>query len=117
MGTHSITYIHEKGEKSPVITAIYRHYDGYFSGMGADLKKFLEGFNIVNGLGMQNPEKTANGMNCLAAQIIAHFKTEPGGIYIYRPNAEKEEFCYHVFMENGKVRVSGYSDNDAVEIL
>lgn len=118
METRSITFIHEGNRNSPVILALYRHLDGYFEGMGEDLKTFLKGFNIVNGIGANMPDKTANGMGCLAAQIVAHFKTEIGNFYIARPdNPDDEEFGYHVFLEKGKIRVDGRGHDESKKIL
>ena len=82
MGTRSITRVHDAGKDSKVILAVYRQMDGYFEGMGADLTTFLTDMSVVNGINLgKNPKKAANGMSCLAAQLVAHFKTGIGGIY------------------------------------
>jgi hypothetical protein len=100
MSTRSLTHIHEivpgKSPKTPLLT-FYRQSDGYPSGHGAELAEFLDGFTIVNGLGGQSG-KIANGVGCLAAQLIAHFKTEPGHIYIYPAGSKNcdEEYTYRV---------------------
>jgi hypothetical protein len=70
MGTRSLTFVYD-GDK-PIIN-MYRQYDGYPSGHGSELADFLKGFEIVNGHGEVKP-KIANGMGCLAAQLIANFK-------------------------------------------
>lgn len=99
MGTRSITRIQDgKGRE---IVGMYRQMDGYPSGHGVELAEFLNGFQITNGLSISgNPEKTANGMNCLAAQIIAHFKTSPGSIYLYPPGSEDQEYIYIVGLDS-----------------
>jgi hypothetical protein len=82
---------------TPVIN-MYRQFDGYPSGHGFELAEFLEGFEIVNGFGEVKP-KLANGMGCLAAQMIAHFKKSVGGFYIH-PVTDTDcwqDYEYHVF--------------------
>ena len=79
MGTRSLTYVYS--EDTPLIN-MYRQYDGYPTGHGAELAEFLSGFEIVNGYGEVKP-KLANVMGCLAAQLIANFKQTVGGFYIY----------------------------------
>ena len=49
-----------------------------------------------------NPElySFANGMGCLAAQMISFFKKSPGGIYIYPVDLDQacwQEYEYHVY--------------------
>lgn len=95
MGTRCLTFVYD-GDK-PVIN-MYRQFDGYPSGHGFELAEFLEGFEIVNGYGEVKP-KLANGMGCLAAQMIAHFKKSVGGFYIH-PVTDTDcwqDYEYHVF--------------------
>ena len=135
MGTRSLTYIEETWEtaiadennnnevhkETQNILCMYRQYDGYMSGHGAELAEFLQDFNIVNGMRMNDPPRTANGMHCLAAQLIVHFKTSgckddgtpvssPGGIYIYHSDAKDcgEEFTYTIYEKKGKVYIRAY---------
>ena len=116
MGTRSLTYVEENygpedennGEN---ILCMYRQYDGYMSGHGYDLAHFLEDLKIVNGLGLRDDKiRVANGMGCLAAQLIAHFKDRPGDIYIYHPDAEDcgEEFTYTIYKKKSKVCIRAY---------
>ena len=79
MGTRSLTFVYD-GDV-PVIN-IYRQYDGYPSGHGHELAQFLDSKTLVNGYGEQNSFE-ANGMGCLAAQLIVQLKHGVGGIYIY----------------------------------
>lgn len=105
MGTRSLTHINN-GSGRPIVT-IYRQFDGYYEGHGAELVEFLSGFRLVNGLGARDKNvKIANGMHCLAAQIVAHLKDEPGNIYLYEPGTKDvgEEYVYHVqYMSYGLV--------------
>src|SRR5258708_5952489 len=105
MGTRSLTVILDEENKE--ICVLYRQYDGYLNGHGAELKEFLDGFSVVNGFGSGDPPKSANGMGCLAAQIIGHFKSGIGGFYLY-PAATRdcgEQYIYTVYLKKiGKVR-------------
>ncbi len=78
MGTRCRTIIHDDGV--PLIS-MYRQFDGYLRGHGLELATFLLDMKIVNGLGLER-KRVANGAGCLAAQIIAQFKTAPGDFYI-----------------------------------
>ena len=124
MGTRSLTYIedshqtavadeennNEVHETKQNILCMYRQYDGYLSGHGAELAEFLQDFTVVNGYNSNTPKRAANGMGCLAAQLIAHFKDGIGNIYIHEPNESDcgEEYTYTVYEEDGKVRVRAY---------
>ena len=81
---------------------MYRQFDGYVEGMGVDLAEFLLPFTVVNGISSTEDRKIANGSGCLAAQIVAHFKTEPGGIYLHptegKPGDCWEEYIYTIFV-------------------
>ena len=73
MGTRSLTVFQEYDAE---IVVMYRQFDGYPSGHGIDLSEFLAGGKMVNGLSLNENERVFNGMSCLAAQVIAHFKTD-----------------------------------------
>jgi hypothetical protein len=79
---------------------MYRQFDGYPSGHGAELSDFLDGRSSVNGFNSSTPPNAYNGMGCLAAQMIAYFKTSVGGVYIHAPVQGRDywqEFEYHVY--------------------
>ena len=80
MGTRSLTKVIEDGQ---ILVNMYRQFDGYPSGHGRELFNFLENMTMVNGISMEETRRIANGAGCLAAQIVGHFKNEPGGIYLY----------------------------------
>ena len=95
MGTRSLTFIYE--DNLPVVN-MYRQFDGYPSGHGADLAKFLASAPVVDGLG-SDQQAAFNGMACLAAQMVGHFKAgKPGGIYLFHPDTRDcwQEYEYHV---------------------
>lgn len=98
MGTRCLTYVYDDDDKQ--IINLYRQYDGYMSGHGKELATILASKTVVNGLVLGSDySKFANGMGCLAAQIVSHFKTGAGGFYLY-PVTETDcgqDFEYHVF--------------------
>ena len=96
MGTRSLTFVYD-GDV-PVIN-IYRQYDGYPSGHGHELAQFLDSKTLVNGYGEQNSIE-ANGMSCLAAQLVVQLKHGVGGIYIHAPVLGRDhwqDYEYHVY--------------------
>ena len=107
MGTRSLTYIKSEYNTDDNIVCIYRQYDGYPSGHGIELANFLNGFRVINGIGMNTPKLRANGMGCLSAQIIKHLKEGIGNIYLYPPNSEDcgEEFIYEIYMDKALTEV------------
>ena len=73
---------------SDIYVQIRKHYDGYPSGLGVTLANYLSEYDIVNGIpnnytGFQGP--IANGIGCLAAQLVSYLKDEPGNIYLQPP--------------------------------
>jgi hypothetical protein len=114
MGTRSLTHVivsykHNGKKKKQTLLTMYRQFDGYPSGHGAELVEFLEGGKVVNGLGMDDKDKRVfNGAGCLAAQLVAHFKTEPGGFYIQKPNAKDcgEEYTYEIEVDSDTKQIT-----------
>lgn len=103
MGTRSLTVI--QNEDGVEICVLYSQFDGYPDGMGNDLKKFLKPIRVV---GMGEKGKTANGMSCLAAQIVAHFKVIPGNFYLHPAGTRDagEEFIYTISLgKDARVRM------------
>ena len=115
MGTRSLTRV--KNESGQTILTMYRQLDGYPEGHGAELVSFLEGMVNTNGISLGNqPEKSANGMECLAAQLVAHFKTGVGGFYLYPENASDEEYNYLIEQVDGVLTLT-YDGNDVGTLL
>jgi hypothetical protein len=109
MGTRSLTWVYdtytnEDGNKQhePIIK-LYRQYDGYVSGHGLELAEWLSQYRVVNGLGLLDEGvKVANGMGCLAAQLVANFKDGPGQFYLYAPVLGRDnwqEYEYHIYAD------------------
>lgn len=106
MGTRSLTIVYDnyRGEDDQIIQRpiinLYRQYDGYPSGHGTELAEFLTQFAaITNGIAVGETRKTANGMGCLAAQIVAHFKDGPGQFYLHSVDQTEcgQDYEYHVY--------------------
>jgi hypothetical protein len=114
MGTRSLTFVYDDNRK---VLCMYRQFDGYPSGHGRELATFLNGFvDVVNGIRIGDTRKIANGMGCLAAQLVANFKLVPengvGGFYLYPTNSKDcgQEYEYHVYID--KVVVKETYDNN-----
>ena len=109
MGTRSTVKFYDESDEP--ILCVYQQYDGYISGVGHDLAKFLKGKKIVNGIGSgQTMEKGfANGIECLAAQYVAERKRRIGGFYLTNRD-DKEEFNYEVRFIDSKfiINVDGF---------
>ena len=97
MGTRSITHIHDGDLTDEILCTIYRQFDGYPEGLGAELAGVLAPLAIVNGFKKDRPE--ANGMGCLAAQIVGALKKGVGNVYIYKAGSQDhgEEYTYRIY--------------------
>jgi len=105
MGTRSLTTFistwkdEKTGKvKNDKIVTMYRQYDGYPTGHGLQLAEFLNQGKLVNGIGSAEKGLVFNGMGCLAAQVVAHFKEGPGNIYLHRGGTTNcwEEYRYEI---------------------
>lgn len=114
MGTRSLTFI--KDENDNIFTCFYKQYDGYPDGYGKELVDFLKTGKLVNGIPYRENDNTLyfNGMACLAAQIVAHFKDGAGGYYIYSPTIKDagQNYTYTIYSKgkNLFVKVEGYKN-------
>jgi len=125
MGTRSLTKViqtwkDESGVKqSRPITCMYRQYDGYLEGHGVELAEWLEKFTIVNGIGLYEDRRIANGMDCLSAQMFVHFKSSgckddgtptstAGSIYCMHPDSDDcgEEYLYEISEEDSELIIT-----------
>jgi hypothetical protein len=109
MGTRSLTFVYDDlGNK---IINMYRQMDGYPSGHGQELAEFLAPIKLVNGIGLDRPAHTANGMPCLAAQIVANFKTRVGEYYLYPIDMTScgQDYNYHIYTDKVVIIEEDYS--------
>jgi len=103
MGTRCLTFVYEGA--TPVVN-LYRQYDGYPEGHGRELALLLTRGELINGLtGEDRP--AFNGMGCLAAQVVAHFKQSVGGFYIYSVEQTDcgQDYEYHVYEQEQQLMV------------
>ena len=113
MGTRSLTFVYSEsveGKRAEPIINMYRQFDGYPSGHGAELSEFLSGGEIVNGLRLGREGKFFNGMSDLAAQLVANFKKESGGFYLYPVTAKDcgQDYEYHIYNIDGELKIEVY---------
>lgn len=116
MGTRSLTFVYNDADAIVPLVNMYRQFDGYPSGHGLELAEFLENRIVVNGYS-EKSDKISNGMGCLAASMISHFKQTTGEFYII-PVSDKncgQDYEYHVFPD--KVVVFSYGDLRNVDII
>lgn len=98
MSSRSVTYFVDDDK---TIVGMYCHGDALPNHYGKSLGKFLRKFKLVNGLGMDN-HNIANGIGCLAAQTIAHFKKGAGKYYIVSKDYVDRDLEYHVYSPDEK---------------
>lgn len=100
MGTRSLTFVYNEDNR-PIVN-LYGQYDGYPSGHGADIAKFLSPLELVNGIPVGDKRKIANGMGCLAAQLVAALKDGVGGFYINPVDSVEcnQDYEYHIYADN-----------------
>ena len=103
MGTRSLTFVYD-GDR-PVMN-MYRQFDGYPSGHGQELAEFLLSGKMTNGIPVGVKEHFFNGMGCLAAQLVANFKKNAGGFYLYPMDVTDcwQEYEYHVYEDKVVVK-------------
>lgn len=120
MGTRSLTFVHD-GEDAKPFVCMYRQMDGYPSGHGLELQQFLKPISMVNGIGLKDDGLViANGPGCLAAQMVAHFKDGPGGIYLKSVSDKDcgQDYEYHVYAdENIGIKVKCFAVGSRKELL
>ena len=102
MGARALTFVYD-ADRQPFLN-LYRQYDGYIEAHGRELAEFLAGKKLVNGYGRESTE-LANGMGCLAASLVAHFKETVGGFYIHSVTETEcgQDYEYHVYENRVKV--------------
>ncbi len=109
MGTRSLTFVYDNDD---AMINMYRQFDGYPSGHGLELAEFLNSFaEITNGYHFDDTRKIANGMGCLAAQLVSNFKVGVGQFYLYPVTANDcgQEYEYHIHRD--RVVVKNYNGN------
>jgi hypothetical protein len=112
MGTRAVIRVYEdpkplkeEQEHESFIT-IYKHWDGYPSGLGKDIYKNLT-------------TKKTTDMNCLAATLVAGLKIEPGDVRIipHYGYGDDVEYIYHLcptFDQQGTRMIVEYYGGDVL---
>ena len=117
MSTRCITHIYDNlFEPEKIVCSFYRHCDGYPSGHGEDLKDWLQGKRIVNGI-RQDFKKGVdyNGIGSLAVELMADLQKDTSIRTI--PTGQQgmgEEYTYRVRYINEGWIVS-YMDDEVLE--
>ena len=87
-------------QPTDIHTQVYKHYDGYPNVLGVTLASYLDGCEIRNGIPNEYQGPIANGINCLAAQLVSWLKQEPGDVYLQPPNhIDIEDFIYYIWVK------------------
>jgi hypothetical protein len=114
MGTRCDTIMYNGADKE--IAVLYRQYDGYPDGHGKELKKFLNGKKIINGISGED-NHNFNGMDCLAAALVAHFKKTIGGFYLNPAGSRDGEYQYKVMKDHSSDAIKVIIKNHDDEII
>ena len=101
MGTRSLTKIYDQFNNK-VICSMYCQFDGYPSGVGAEIKDCIQGINVVNGYNSDTPKPFVNRMGRLATYLAKN-----SGIDYEFQNVNDEsdwiDYTYHLMFKGGKV--------------
>ena len=117
MGTRSLTRIYEDGQ---LLVQLYKQYDGYPSGWGLQLARYLSGGTAHNGIVTDAKlHQYWNGAGDLAAQLIAHFKTRVGSLYIESPKAVDcgQEYEYEIHVNGPVILLDIYESHSSGLVL
>jgi hypothetical protein len=99
-----MTIVKDGDKDSQNIICLYSQYDGYPSGHGKNLKTLIGHLQIVNGMSGTNPN-IANGMGCLAVQLITFLKNDH-----YERSQQNLEWINKAHEEDGhKIAGDGYA--------
>jgi hypothetical protein len=99
MGTRHLTVFKESTVDSPDIVVMYGQWDGHLESHGMALKEHFGNHVIVCGIS-GDETNIANGMSCLAAQVVAKFKDKVGSFYLHPAGTRDrgEEFVYTLYV-------------------
>jgi len=129
MGTRALfKIINEDGKE---ICTVYTQFDGYPDGLPLDLVKFLNSKRLTKGIPLGEEDAVFNGMDDLAAQVIAFLKLDhskwvkryfeekgkkpksdimAGTIYVMPPGTRDvwEEYVYVIKPNGNTVHIEAY---------
>ena len=103
MGTSStVKFYSEFNQKEPILS-IYQQFDGYISGVGHELARWLKDKKVINGISDQTMQAGyANGMGCLAAKYVAD-KKESIGRFNLTTKDDSQSYNYEVRLLDKKL--------------
>lgn len=110
MGTRATVHIYEGTEH---LVSLYKQFDGYTSGLGAELAEFVLSGKLVNGIPGVSNEKGPlyfNGAGCFTAALIAKLKDGPGNLYVIPDKNSSEEYNYTVWVPDIREINGGKTD-------
>lgn len=100
-------------ERKQIVVSIYRHWDGGPESLGVELVGMLKDMQIVDGIPSSSWRARANGVGCMAAQIVENLKGGIiGNVYLQAPGTHDvgEQFTYRIGVHDGKPWISVKDD-------
>lgn len=99
MNQQCCTSIFRRGRHTPLCT-MFRFSCGEPEIHGQELAAFLKNTQVVSEAVPGHPAKYAAGAECLAAQMVAHFKDGPGEIYLTDAWTANVQYEYLVVIDS-----------------
>ncbi|AUS00778.1 hypothetical protein NVP1278O_43 [Vibrio phage 1.278.O._10N.286.54.E8] len=102
MGTRSLTKVYDQFNGNLICT-MFVHFDGYPTGVGADIKQCLYGAIVGNGFSGDEPDKFINRMGQVATYLVRNsrikfeFTGDDTGNFI--------DYTYHLSFDDGRIRL------------
>ena len=113
MSTNCITKVYDETD---CILCLYRHWDG--DSHGQELVDFLKDKKVIQGINHETLNEAFNGMGCLAAALVAHFKVEIGNFYLLPVDTSSSyEYNYNVYGVRGDIIVEMLHEGGVSTIL
>ena len=104
MGTNANTVVRNYGK---VVCNMYQPLNGKPAWHGRALLDFLAPIKLVQGIKSADREyRTANGMDCLAAQMVAHFKYGVGDYYLAPARDRGADYTYEIRLDGPVLEVT-----------
>jgi hypothetical protein len=99
-------------ERGRSFANMYREHDGQPKIHGRELASFFNSFDaVVDGYRPGDRRKLADGMGCVAAQLISHVKKGVGGYYLqHLDDVNNQAYVYHIFRN----RIEVFENNNII---
>ena len=118
MGTQALTRVYD--EYGHCLMCMHTQYDGYVEdGYGDELVAFLKDKVVLDGFLDETLETSFNGLGCLAAAVVVHFKKDIGNTYLMpMEGLAGYEYEYHVYVdEHGFINVDVIDNGNTRKLL